>query len=82
MLAGTDLTADLASIRCPTLVVAGAYDQLRPPAHVREIASRIPGARFEIIESGHYIPVQTPEIAVAMLSEFLQRADIWGEHHA
>lgn len=74
MLAGTDLTADLAKIRCPTLVVAGAYDQLRTPAHVRTIASQIPGAQFEIIESGHYIPVQTPEIAVEMLLELLGRA--------
>jgi len=81
MLAGTDLTADLARIRCPTLVVAGAYDQLRTPAHLRTIASQIPGAQFEIIESGHYIPVQTPEIAVEMLSQLLGRAGFRGEHH-
>jgi 3-oxoadipate enol-lactonase len=53
MLAGTDLTADLPKIRCPTLVMAGAYDQLRTPAHVRMIASQIPGAQFEIIRSLH-----------------------------
>jgi 3-oxoadipate enol-lactonase len=81
MLAGTDLTADLAKICCPTLVVAGAYDQLRTPAHLRTIASQIPEAQFEIIESGHYIPVQTPEIAVEMLSGLLGRAGFWGEHH-
>jgi 3-oxoadipate enol-lactonase len=81
MLAGTDLTADLARINCPTMVVAGAYDQLRTPAHLREIASQIPGARFEVIDSGHYIPVQTPAIAVKMLSELLERAGFQGEHH-
>jgi 3-oxoadipate enol-lactonase len=74
MLAGTDLTADFAKIRCPALIVAGAHDQLRPPDHVRTIARQIPGAQFEVIESSHYIPVQTPEKAVELMAGLLNRA--------
>jgi 3-oxoadipate enol-lactonase len=74
MLADTDLTADLPKIRCPALIVAGAHDQLRPPAHVRMIAGQSPDAQFEVIEAGHYIPVQAPEIALDMLAKLLARA--------
>jgi pimeloyl-ACP methyl ester carboxylesterase len=54
--------------------VAGAHDQLRPPDHVQTIARQIPGAHFEVIESGHYIPVQTPEKAVELMAGLLERA--------
>jgi len=74
MLAGLDLAADFAKIRCPALIVAGAHDQLRPPDHVQLIARQIPGAQFEVIESGHYIPVQTPEKAVELMAGLLERA--------
>jgi pimeloyl-ACP methyl ester carboxylesterase len=74
MLAGLDLTADFAKIRCPALIVAGAHDGLRPPDHVRTIAQQISEAQFEVIESGHYIPVQTPEKAVELMTGLLERA--------
>jgi 3-oxoadipate enol-lactonase len=73
LLANLDLTTDFAKIRCPALIVAGTHDQLRPPDHVRTIAQQIPGAQFEIIESGHYIPVQTPEKAVELMAGLLNR---------
>ena len=73
MLADLDLTLDFAKVRCPTLVVAGAHDQLRPPDHVRAIAAQIPCAQFEVIEAGHYIPVQAPDQTVALLSGLLDR---------
>ena len=74
MLAGLDLTTDLTRIRCPALIVAGIHDRLRPPDHVQTIARQISGAQFEVIESGHYIPVQTPEKAVEMMVRLLERA--------
>ena len=74
MLAGLDLTADFAKIRCPTLIVAGAHDGLRPPEHVQTVARQIPESQFEVIESGHYIPVQMPEKAVELLTGLLNRA--------
>jgi pimeloyl-ACP methyl ester carboxylesterase len=52
----------LGEIRCPTLVVAAAQDQLRSVAEAREMADGIPGATLAIIEdSGHMIPIEAPQ---------------------
>ena len=62
-----DATPDLSVIRCPTLVLAGKHDRLRPPDFVRGVAAAIPGARYAEIDSGHIMPVQAPaEMAAAM----------------
>lgn len=62
-----DAVPDLPSIRCPTLVLAGRHDRLRPPDYVRGIAARIPGASYGEVDSGHVMPVQAPaEMAAAM----------------
>jgi len=64
-----DAMPDLAAIRAPTLVLAGVNDRLRPPAQVREVASRIAGARYGEIDAGHLMPVQAPAaMAQAMLA--------------
>ena len=61
----------LDSVRCPCLVLAGEYDSLRPPAHVRAIANRLPGARFEVIASGHLMSAQAPAVLAAHMLSFL-----------
>jgi 3-oxoadipate enol-lactonase len=49
----------LSSIRCPTVVVAGADDILIPPVNARRIAARIPGAVLEVLPRvAHAIPAQ------------------------
>jgi pimeloyl-ACP methyl ester carboxylesterase len=57
-LAARLMTADrlvpLSSIKAPTLVIHGTADPLRPPAHGRAVAARIPGARLRTIPGmGH-----------------------------
>lgn len=59
-LAGADLDARLAQLRCPVLVVAGRHDLLRPPAYARRVADAIPAARYIEIDSGHLMAVQAP----------------------
>ena len=61
MLADTEMDGDFARIRCPTLVIAGTHDRLRPPEAVEPIARAIPGARWRVIETGHFMAVQTPQ---------------------
>src|SRR5262249_29466258 len=46
MLARLDMRADLPRIACPSLVLAGRHDGLRPPASVEPVARAIPGAEF------------------------------------
>lgn len=74
MLAGLDLDADLAAIRCPTLVVAGRRDTARPPEHVAGVAARIAGAEFLVLETGHVMAIETPELVASTLRDFLVRA--------
>ena len=71
MLVGMDLNPFCATITCPTLVMAGQHDPLRPPAVVRPVAQAIPGARFVEIASGHFMAVQTPGIVADTINQFL-----------
>jgi len=53
---GRDL---LSRIRTPTLVVAGADDQVTPAALAEELARGIPNARLEVIPAaGHQVPLE------------------------
>ncbi len=69
-----DLTAAIGGIRVPTLAVAGDGDLSTPPALVRAMAERIPGAGFALIEGcGHIPPVEQPARLVALASGHLER---------
>jgi 3-oxoadipate enol-lactonase len=70
-LARTNMLHMLPQVRCPTLVVAGRHDTVRPHAGTAELAKKIPGARFELIEAGHFMPTQGPGPLVALLEDFL-----------
>lgn len=59
-----DLEDRLHRIVVPVTIVAGTDDSGRPADQLRELARRIKGARFEMVESGHAMPVITP-LAVA-----------------
>ena len=71
MLVGMDLQPELSRIACPVLVTAGALDRTRPPQLVEPVARAIPGARYAVLETGHYAPVQTPELYAQTVGEFL-----------
>jgi len=67
-----DLRADLASIRAPTLAVAGADDPSTPPEHLLRIAEAIPGARAVVVErAAHLANVEQPERVTRLLLDHL-----------
>jgi pimeloyl-ACP methyl ester carboxylesterase len=67
-LAALDLTPKVSSIKNATLVLCGALDQTTPPALARELAQKIPGARYEeIAGSGHCPMLEQPEVLVAKI---------------
>lgn len=70
----TDLTSAIGAISTPTLVVAGSEDQSTPVDLVRGCASRIPGAQFEILNSGHIPSIEQPEALAALLDDFFKEA--------
>ncbi len=68
-LATVDSFARLPSITAPTRVIAGRADVSATPALMREIAERIPAARFHIIpDAGHLVALEAPQT----LSELLE----------
>jgi 3-oxoadipate enol-lactonase len=71
MLIHMDLDAAMVSIKCPTLVVGGAFDKGRPPPYVEAVSRKIPGAKFKVLQSGHQMQVQTPDLVTETLNEFL-----------
>jgi 3-oxoadipate enol-lactonase len=71
MLVGLQMAEDFARIRCPTLVIAGRLDRGRPPAVVEPVARAIAGARFQVLETSHFMAVQTPELVSAAMLAFL-----------
>ncbi|HEY9566952.1 MAG TPA: alpha/beta fold hydrolase [Thalassobaculum sp.] len=64
----------LPGIRCPTLVVAGESDELRPRVETDRLAAGIPSARHEIVrDCGHMVPMERPEALAALLNDWLAR---------
>jgi 3-oxoadipate enol-lactonase len=71
-LARTNMLHMLPQIRCPTMVVAGRHDTVRPHAGTAELGKKIPGARFELLDdAGHFMPTQAPDALAALLEDFL-----------
>lgn len=72
IMARADLRPTLPAIRCPTLVACGDTDLLTPPAHSREIADAIAGARFELLpECGHLLTLERPQLVNTLLLDWL-----------
>ncbi len=67
-----DLRNELADIKAPCLVVGAQDDQLTSCHMQREVAERIPGARFELFpHGGHFFPVTQADAYNALILDFL-----------
>lgn len=62
----------LLEMRVPTLVVAGARDQMTPFKAGRAVAAEIPGARLVAIDAGHSMMSEAPRELLSALREFLK----------
>jgi len=71
---GTDVSAALSSLTCPSLVVAGAHDILLPPDLSRAVHELLPESEFVVVPSGaHFVPYQAPDVFAALVADFLAR---------
>lgn len=61
-----DRRARLGDIRVPTLVIVAADDMITPRLYSEEIASRIPGAKLVVVETGGHL---APAIAAPAYNE-------------
>lgn len=72
-IAGTDFYQTTATLRLPTLAIAGANDGSTPPDLVRETADLVPGARFQLIQGAGHLPMaETPQAFAQSLIAFLR----------
>lgn len=68
-----DMTAAARAIRVPAICLGGSEDGATPPDLVRELASLIPGCRFELIEGAGHLPcVEAPGEVVAVIDAFVK----------
>lgn len=72
MLGTINLTEDGDKVTCPTLVVGGIHDAVRPPETAKAVADSIPGSQYVEAETGHFMAVQTPELFLELALPFLR----------
>ena len=73
-IAGTDLLAATATLRLPTLVLAGTEDRAVPPDLARETADLIPGAEVGLLRgAGHVASLDAPDALSTRITAFLVR---------
>ena len=71
-ISGTDFYETTATLRLPTLAIAGGNDGSTPPDLVRETADLIPGARFHLFQrTGHLPMAEQPAEYADLLDSFL-----------
>lgn len=72
-ISGTDFYTPTASLRLPTLGIAGSEDGSTPPDLVRETVNLIPGSTFHLIRKAGHLPcVEQPEEYAQVLTDFLK----------
>lgn len=74
-LLNSNLEDRLSELKVPVQFLAGTHDALRTPAIVKGLATKVKGARFEEIDSGHFMHVQTPALVAG-------KARSWIDAHA
>ncbi|GAA3616976.1 hypothetical protein GCM10022223_36860 [Kineosporia mesophila] len=62
-----DFRPALSRITAPTLVLHGEYDQARPVHHAQELADGIPGARLQVLPTGHTPVHEAPDLVAAWI---------------
>jgi pimeloyl-ACP methyl ester carboxylesterase len=69
-----DVLDRLAGVKAPTLCIVGEQDLLTPVHECREVADKIPGAKFEVIKgdgSSHVVPIERPDDFNGLVTKFL-----------
>jgi len=61
----------LPTIRVPAVVVATSL-WTRPVAEYKALADAIPNGKFEVIESGHFAAMATPDLVTAVIKKYVK----------
>ena len=72
-----DITARLAALRVPTLVIHGEEDVPIPIERAQTLADALPDATFaRIAQAGHSVNLEQPAAVNAEIARFLGRLDL------
>ena len=71
-LVGFDLRPGLPDVTCRTLVIAGTYDRINPPAFGREIAERLPRGEYAEFPGGHLLTAEFEDDYIRCVRTFLE----------
>lgn len=67
-----DISAELATIETPILILHGDQDVILPVETSREMAAALPNGSFKLLpDQGHSLNVENPELFVKLVNEFL-----------
>ncbi|MDI6770544.1 MAG: alpha/beta hydrolase [Anaerolineales bacterium] len=68
-----DVMDRLSEIRVPTLIICGTEDKLTPLTYSKTLASQIPGAALQTVDSaGHMVMLEEPRRVAGALTVFLK----------
>ena len=77
-LAGFDRSGRVGDIRARTTVVSGALDPITTPEALKDLAGRIPDARYlEFADASHLAAVEQPAQAAVVLADLLTSSDLY-----
>lgn len=71
MVLSLDIQDKLIKIKCPVLVIGCLDDQMAPIAHTKALAAAISGACYMEFPSGHFAPMECPDLFVKATKDFL-----------
>lgn len=60
----------LPQLMVPTLIFQGSRDTAVPEGFARRASALIPQSKVIMVDSGHFIPLNNPEVVAAELSRF------------
>ncbi len=67
------IPAMLPQLRMPTVIFQGVADPAVPQAFARRAGALIPNSRLVMVDAGHFIPLNNPEVVAAELQRFFQQ---------
>ncbi len=77
LMARSDSTETLRSIDCPTLIIAGAEDEVCPPELHEIMHGAIAGSDYHVLEQcGHLSTMEAPEAVLALLRDHLRTTEM------
>ncbi len=69
-----DMTGFLPEVKVPSLVVAGAADELIPPQRSEEMAGLLPQGKLVMIAGGgHMVMLESPQVTAEALKDLIER---------